>query len=190
MITPEDYLRIAVDPVRLAILGAAALGPVDAAELAPRLSISPRRVLGAIGELRVAGLLTPALTLDREALRDLGVSLAQLPPMDPSLADGPWTAEEARVLGRFFSGGRLVQIPTGRTARVLVLERLAMAFEPGIKFTEARVNATLTAFHNDYAMLRRYLVDEGLLSREAGFYWRSGGRWDGLWGGSAGDERP
>ena len=27
----------------------------------------------------------------------------------------------------------------------------------------------------DYASLRRYLVDEGLLSRERGLYWRTGG---------------
>jgi hypothetical protein len=184
VITAEEYLRIAVDPLRLAILGAAAVGPVDAEELAARLATPPRRVLGAVGELRVAGLLTPELTLDREALRELSTSLAQLPPMDPALADGPWNTEEARVLGRFFSGTRLVAMPTQRTARVLVLERLAMAFEPGVKYAEAEVNQRLTVFHNDYALLRRRLVDEGLLSREAGFYWRSGGRWDGLWGGS------
>ncbi|MEV0203527.1 DUF2087 domain-containing protein [Nonomuraea sp. NPDC050691] len=34
---------------------------------------------------------------------------------------------------------------------------------------------TLRAFHDDYAALRRYLVDEGLLSREDNVYWRSGG---------------
>ena len=30
-------------------------------------------------------------------------------------------------------------------------------------------------FHPDHAALRRYLVDEGFLTRDAGFYWRSGG---------------
>jgi len=37
------------------------------------------------------------------------------------------------------------------------------------------VNATIEGFHPDYATLRRYLVDEGFLNREAGIYWRSGG---------------
>ena len=31
----------------------------------------------------------------------------------------------------------------------------------------------------DYATLRRYLVDEGLLTRADGVYWRTGGR---VWG--------
>ena len=30
-------------------------------------------------------------------------------------------------------------------------------------------------FHDDYAALRRYLVDEQFLTREANVYWRSGG---------------
>jgi hypothetical protein len=36
-----------------------------------------------------------------------------------------------------------------------------------------------TARHPDVAALRRYLVDEGLLTREAGVYWRNGG-WVGV----------
>jgi hypothetical protein len=34
----------------------------------------------------------------------------------------------------------------------------------------------LQLFHPDFAALRRYLVDEGFLTREDGVYWRSGGR--------------
>jgi hypothetical protein len=37
------------------------------------------------------------------------------------------------------------------------------------------VNLTLGKRHPDTAMLRRYLVDEGLLDRADGEYWRSGG---------------
>jgi hypothetical protein len=33
----------------------------------------------------------------------------------------------------------------------------------------------LRALHDDHAALRRYLVDEDFLSREDGYYWRSGG---------------
>jgi hypothetical protein len=33
----------------------------------------------------------------------------------------------------------------------------------------------LRAWYDDHAALRRYLVDENLLSREGGVYWRTGG---------------
>jgi hypothetical protein len=40
------------------------------------------------------------------------------------------------------------------------------------------VSALLEVFHPDYAALRRYLVDEGFLSRDDGTYWRTGGSVD------------
>ena len=62
--------------------------------------------------------------------------------------------------------------------RALVLERLALEFEPGLRYTEREVNSTLQVFHPDYASLRRHLVDDGFLTRADGSYWRSGGRVD------------
>ena len=40
---------------------------------------------------------------------------------------------------------------------------------------DSEVNAVLRPYHDDVAALRRYLIDEGLLGREAGVYWRTGG---------------
>ena len=49
-------------------------------------------------------------------------------------------------------------------------------FEPGRRYQELVVNEILKAFYDDHAALRRYLIDEGLLSRTPdGTYWRSGG---------------
>ncbi len=53
---------------------------------------------------------------------------------------------------------------------------MAQAFEPGRRYPELTVNQILKAWYDDYAALRRYLVDEELLSRTPyGTYWRSGG---------------
>jgi hypothetical protein len=59
---------------------------------------------------------------------------------------------------------------------LVVLERLAHEFEVGLRYSEMEVNSILQTFHPDYAALRRYLVDEGFLSRADGSYWRTGGR--------------
>jgi len=83
------------------------------------------------------------------------------------------------VQDRFFTPtGRLHTIPSKQAKLVLVLDRVAQAFEPGIKYPEAEVNAILLGFHDDYAALRRYLVENGFLSREGGIYWRTGGTVD------------
>lgn len=175
--TPVGYLRIALDPVRLAILGHAAVGPVKVAELADRLGVSQRKLMAGIARLREAGLLDETWRLDKEALRELAAALPKYdPPVD--LGSGEWSEEEVAVLARFFSGSRLSGVPAQRSKRLVVLERLAQEFEPGRRYREEEVNAVLSAFHEDYATLRRYLVDEDLLAREAGVYWRTGGRVD------------
>lgn len=178
MITPGEYLRLVLDPVRLAVMGNAATGPVDEKALAEMLGVKERNVREAVGRLRAAGLLDDDLRLDLEELRRVAADLPQAPPIaDQITGKGTWTADETNILGRFFSGARLTEIPSAQAKRYLVLERLAMEFEPGVRYEEAEVNFTLQLFHRDYAALRRYLVDEGLMTRADGVYWRTGGRY-------------
>lgn len=79
------------------------------------------------------------------------------------------------MLDTFVKDGRLVLMPTKRSKRLVVLDHLAQQFEPGLTYAEAEVNAILQGFYDDYAALRRYLVDEGFLTRDANVYWRTGG---------------
>jgi hypothetical protein len=126
------------------------------------LGAHPSKVLKAAGGLREAGLLTESLELDRDALRAIAKALPRDGRAGPAVVDGPWGAEEAENLGRFFSGIRLVQIPASRGKRRIVLERLAMEFEPGLRYPEKEVNLILEAFHADYTSLRRYLDRRGV----------------------------
>ena len=137
----------------------------------------PRKVTEAVGRLRGAGLLDADGRVDRRVLRQIAESLPQTAEIDSSILEGPWSPEEADVLSRFFIGDRLESIPANLTKRRIVLERLAQEFEPGLRYEEADVNFRLQLFHQDYAALRRYLVDEELLTRAQGVYWRSGGRY-------------
>ena len=83
--------------------------------------------------------------------------------------------QKAAVLRAFVIDGRVPQLPSAWAKRRIVLEHIAAVFEPGVKYPEKDVNAILRAWNDDHAALRRYLVDEGLLDREGGLYWRSGG---------------
>lgn len=181
MTDAREFLRQALDPTRLAVLGGAAAGPVDAEALARGLGVPLRRVKHAIARLLGAGLLAEDLTLDRDALRAIAAELPRAAPPDAEVIEkGTWTDEEEEVLRRFFRGSRLAEIPGSRAKRLIVLERLAQEFEPGLRYEEAEVNFILQLRHPDYAALRRYLVDEGLLTRADGVYWRTGGRFDAL----------
>ena len=78
----------------------------------------------------------------------------------------------------FVHDGVIASMPSARAKRLVVLDWVAQDFEPGRRFPERQVNEILARRHHDTAMLRRYLVDEGLLDREGGEYWRAGGTVD------------
>ena len=78
-----------------------------------------------------------------------------------------------RVLHNFFApDGRLHTIPSKHAKLLVVLDRLAQAFEPGRTYPEAEVNQILGRFHPDVAALRRYLYDERYVDRDHGLYTR------------------
>ncbi|WP_246083814.1 DUF2087 domain-containing protein [Nonomuraea diastatica] len=79
------------------------------------------------------------------------------------------------MLRTFLVDGRLTTTTMRRDKRLVLLRYIVRVFEPGVRYPEKDVTVALRAFHDDYAALRRYLVDEGLLSREDNIYWRSGG---------------
>ena len=85
------------------------------------------------------------------------------------------TEENSEVVARFIKNGRLVIMPSKRSKLLLVLDEIAQEFEPGRTYPEPEVNEVLLRYNDDYAALRRYLVDEGFLTRDGGVYWRSGG---------------
>ena len=86
---------------------------------------------------------------------------------------------DERTLAHFLdSDGRLHTMPTKHSKLLVVLDHLAQEFEPGRTYAEAEVNQILAYFHADVAALRRYLVDNGFLTRDHSVYWRSGGTFD------------
>ncbi|MFN2557268.1 MAG: DUF2087 domain-containing protein [Nitriliruptorales bacterium] len=175
---PIDFLKLLLDPHRLAVVGLVALEPLSTAELAARTGQRERDVLATLAPLTDAGIVTRDDARHRlvpEALRELARNLPQPEPPAEVVFLG-MTEEERQVLARFFQGRRLLEIPAQRAKRRIVLERIALDFEPGLRYSESDVNALLVHYHEDYAALRRYLVDEGFLDRAEGRYWRAGGR--------------
>lgn len=80
------------------------------------------------------------------------------------------------IVLRFLKGERIGQLPAKRAHRLLVLKYLASKFEIGKEYTEGQVNAIIDDWHTfgDYFILRRELVDNGLLRRlpNGSIYWR------------------
>ncbi len=164
-------------PERLRVFSALVLGASDVEGIVAATGLDVRSAVTALGRLVDGELVIgsddtgwfPVERAFAEAAR------AAAPPPSPTGVDGEATPDAAKVLRAFVRDGRLLQIPMQRAKRLVVLELLAQEFEPGRRYSEKMVNLILGKWHADTAALRRYLVDEEYLSREAGVYWRSGG---------------
>jgi hypothetical protein len=180
---PAELLRLLLDHDRLAVAGALASRRMTTREVVDATGRNKRVVLTAIGDLRAAGLVSvdgEHYEIDVAALRDAARAAADLDvPMDPIIGYG-MTDDEQAILRRFFAGRTVTEIPANRAKRQVLLQRLALEFDVGRRYTEREVNEILFAFHPDWSTLRRYLVDEGFLDREhleeQNWYWRAGGR--------------
>jgi hypothetical protein len=96
-----------------------------------------------------------------------------MPDLDPAAIIEAIAADQR--LRVFLRRGRIETMPARQARRRLLLDQIAQGFEPGVRYPEDRVSQFLAAIYADFAALRRYLVDEELLSRAGGEYWRSGG---------------
>jgi hypothetical protein len=177
--TPNEILRALADPERLTIAGRLARAPASATDLAEEFGLPVARVRRHLNRLTSTGVARlqddrSTYRLDPETLRWAAEQVG--PPRGAGIALGAANEDEEAVLRTFFRDGRLTEIPSKESKRRIVLERIAVEFEPGIRYDEKTVNAIVGRYFNDPAAIRRYLVDGGFLDRDHGEYWRAGGR--------------
>ena len=165
------------DDARRRVLAALVLGSSTVEDVRAATGLPTRDVAVALARL-VGGQLVERSddgthVLLGEAFRRAAIAATDREAPDPT---GDVPEDDARVLRTYLRAGRLTQIPTQRSKRRVVLDRLAQEFDVGRRYSERQVNTILRRFHPDVAALRRYLVDEGFLDRSApGDYWRAGG---------------
>ena len=177
-LTPYDVVGLLADGDRLRVAAALVLGSTTLADVVEATGLDERRAGTAITRLVRGGLVETdehGFRVREEVLR--ATARAAAPKVEPDEYPGV-SPEEVKVLRAFVRGGRLLSIPAHLGKRRVVLDLIVQGFEPGKRYRERQVNLMLGKWHADVAALRRYLVDEGFLSREAGVYWRIGGTFD------------
>lgn len=158
------------DQDRLRVVSAIALGARTIDDVAKTCELDPQDVRRVLPRLIAAGVVADGggLRVETAPFRKAG---RERPARQRELSGA--TPEQARVLRNFVEDGRLKSIPVRAAQRRVVLEYLATQFDADAEYTEPQVNEVLQRFHEDYASLRRYLVDERLLARDRGRYRRA-----------------
>jgi hypothetical protein len=178
--TTRELVGLLADDDRRRVFAALVLGASDADAVRKEAGLDARAAGKALQRMTDAGLVLRSddgtLHLIAEAFAVAARAEAALEPRSTEHAGE--TEDRARVLRAFVHDGRLVSIPAVHAKRVVVLDWLVQRFEPGRRYSEQMVNLILGQVHADTAALRRYLVDEGMLDRDHGQYWRAGGTFE------------
>lgn len=77
-----------------------------------------------------------------------------------------------KVIDIFFEYGKLKAIPAQKKKKRIILEVIAQTFEYDRIYSEREVNIIIADFHDDFCTIRRDMISEHLLERDAKGYWR------------------
>ena len=77
-----------------------------------------------------------------------------------------------KVIYIFFEYGKLKAIPAQQKKKRIILEVIAQTFEYDRIYSEREVNIIIADFHDDFCTIRRDMISEHLLERDAKGYWR------------------
>ena len=112
------------------------------------------------------------------AIAELIEEQASQPAGSPKSRPGnPADDETQKILSRYFPhgvSGPLATFPTREKRRLILLKEIVTRFTPVRRYSEQEVNAILGAVYVDHVLLRRLLIDYGLLARrpDGSEYWR------------------
>ena len=175
-----EFFKALAVPERLRVAGAIAAGPRTATEVVEMLKLPMRAVASHLATLTGAGFArreddghTVRYAWDAAHVRALAAAHLESPRVR-ALAGA--TDERSKILASFVRNGRLLRFPTGETRKQVVLDYIAQRFAADRTYTEREVNDILQDFADDYATIRRALVDRRYLNRHQGVYWAGEGR--------------
>jgi hypothetical protein len=122
-----------------------------------------------------AGLVEELVTAQQPVAFGLapGADIAELDRVHEPKERETAESETARVLANYLVDGRLKAIPASAKRKLPILVWLLEQFEPARRYPEREINALLKRYHEDYALLRRALIDLRFMFRADGYYWRN-----------------
>ena len=182
--TPNELLgffRALADANRLKIVGLLSQRAYTVEQLSAMLGLGESTVSHHLSRLAEAELVTARAeghysiySLQLDALSGMAQRLLRTERL-PELAEGiDLGSFDKKVLATFTGpDGRFTAFPAQKKKFLVLLRHVLREFQPGVRYSEKKVNQILLRYSDDTAQLRRSLVEFGLMDREGGGrdYW-------------------
>ena len=178
-----EFFKALGDQTRLKIIHILMDGEHNVSELASLLDLKESTVSHHLSQLRPTGIVNlrsngnqRLYVVNEQQLKHFGESISSLDAFqfdfDVTTSDYSWLDEldlndfARKTLRSCTENQRLTHIPRKRAKLIVVLEWLVTLFERDHVYTEPEINEILKQRYEDYASLRRDLVDMGYLRRD------------------------
>jgi predicted DNA-binding protein YlxM (UPF0122 family) len=174
-----EFFKALADEKRLQIVGLLARQDYSVEEMAAILGLSSATVSHHLRRLLGLGLVEAradqhyhVYSLRLQTLRDLAQQILSKEKLHQTTEHLDLDAYDQKVLRDYMVEGRLKLIPRQWKKREVILRYLVKQFEPDRRYSEREVNEIISQTHDDFATLRRGLVDSRRMDRERDIYWR------------------
>ncbi|KPL70144.1 ArsR family transcriptional regulator [Ornatilinea apprima] len=176
-----NFFKALADANRLKIVGLLSQQDLTVEQIAEMLALSPSTVSHHLSRLSKAGLVSARAESyyniyhlqvnELEAMSKRLLAHEDLPEVTQEI---DVDAYDHKVIKSYTNpDGTLKTIPTQLKKLDAILRYVLKGFQPGARYTEKQVNEILQHYNEDYAQLRRELVEQGYMCRQGGGgdYW-------------------
>jgi hypothetical protein len=176
------FFQVFSNESRLRLIGYLANGERSVGELARLLDLKEPTVSHHLAELKGLGLVSVRAEgnmrfyrLETQALQSISKDIFAQSNL-AALAPKSELSDDERILRNWVKNGRLLEIPAQEKKKQIVIRWLAEQLDAQKRWPEREFNQLLVQYNEDFATLRRYLVESGYVARENGIYWRTAKR--------------
>ena len=180
--TETDAIRLfkcLSDKSRLQILKSLAMEDMYVERLAERMGITAPTVSFHLKKLADAGAVVSyksqyytMYALKKDIFKTSILEILQEKSDEAEVQSRRDAAYRQKVIDAFFEYGKLKTIPAQQKKERIILEVISQAFEYDRIYSEREVNIMIADFHDDFCTIRRDMIGEHLLDRDAKGYWR------------------
>jgi len=170
------FFRSIGDPTRLKIIHLLSKGHLHGQAIAGKLGLTPPTISHHLSKLRESGAITSRrdkntiyYELNQKMINYQMESMMSI--VNNNKEEVEDVEENNKILKNFFDkNGRLITIPAQRKKRLIVLKFIVEKLELGTKYPEKEINRFIEQFHEDYATIRRELINHQFMYRENNIY--------------------
>lgn len=175
-----SFFKVLGNESRLRLIGLLANEEQNVGQLAAALGVKEPTVSHHLSQLKSLNLVqmraegnNRIYSLNVKVLERMNKDMFTASNMANVVANAP-TPEE-KVLRTFLDGDQITAIPAKRAKQQIIARWLIEKFEHDRQYEEREINEIIKQHNWDWAHWRRFMIDEHMMARAGGFYWRIDG---------------